>query len=262
MEVEGKKGDVWQISAGPASRSYADLFLKSGVALLGPGDPGPWKPDKSDDHYEGGYVRRFASEVIVGDTFLLRKGISGIRAIGLVAGDYTYLNQFDDVNGWDLQHCRRVRWFDLPQEHNFATPVFGANPPRLSRVSNVEVLDFVRRFLNSPPTHWQTSPLPPMPKEELLLEEIPVYLRNLVAQVTDVAQLYLNETDFGNYPSEDEMIVHFVVPFFYSLGWPPELVAIKWRYVDVAVFKNLPRTPENCCSLLRPNGLVRELKAH
>ena len=37
-----------------------------------------------------------------------------IAAVGLVAGDYLYVNAFDDVNGWDLQHARRVRWCRLP----------------------------------------------------------------------------------------------------------------------------------------------------
>ncbi len=29
---------VWQISGGPASRAYAEVFLRHGVALIGPGD--------------------------------------------------------------------------------------------------------------------------------------------------------------------------------------------------------------------------------
>ncbi|OGK88956.1 MAG: hypothetical protein A2X50_05095 [Candidatus Rokubacteria bacterium GWF2_70_14] len=32
---------VWQISGGPTSRSYAEVFLKHGVALIGPGDAEP-----------------------------------------------------------------------------------------------------------------------------------------------------------------------------------------------------------------------------
>lgn len=51
---------------------------------------------------------------------------------------------------------------------------------------------------------------------------------------------------FGELPSEDELIVHFVVPLLRAFGWPPERIAVKWRYVDVAVFRSLPRTPENC----------------
>jgi hypothetical protein len=37
---------VWQISGGPASRSYASVFLRPGVGLIGPGDPGPWTPER------------------------------------------------------------------------------------------------------------------------------------------------------------------------------------------------------------------------
>ena len=65
-------------------------------------------------------MRRFASEVKAGDVFLLRTGIATIAAVGLVASDYLYVNAFDDVNGWDLQHARRVRWCRLPAEHAFA----------------------------------------------------------------------------------------------------------------------------------------------
>jgi hypothetical protein len=42
------------------------------------------------------------------------------------------------------------------------------------------------------------------------------------------------------------LIVHFVVPFLRCLGWPPERIAVKWHHIDVAVFRTLPRTPENC----------------
>jgi len=33
---------VWQLSGGPGRRSYADLLLAYHVALVGPGDAGPW----------------------------------------------------------------------------------------------------------------------------------------------------------------------------------------------------------------------------
>ena len=127
---------VWQISAGPASRAYAEVFLRHGVALVGPGDAGPWNPERDDDEFEGGFVRRFASEVKTGDVFLLRKGIATIAAVGLVAGDYLYANAFDDVNGWDLQHVRRVHWCRLPVEQVFGGAVFGAKPMARARGSS------------------------------------------------------------------------------------------------------------------------------
>src|SRR5689334_12684642 len=124
---------VWQVSGGPANRAYAEIFLRYGVALIGPGDAGAWRLDRGDEAFEGPFVRRFATELRDGDILLLRVGMSQIVAIGLVAGDYGYLNQFDDVNGWDLQHARRVRWFPLPSPYRFDQAVFGASPPRFSR---------------------------------------------------------------------------------------------------------------------------------
>ena len=48
---------VWQISGGPVSRAYADVFLRHGVASIGPGDAGPWSPERVDDTFEDGVVR-------------------------------------------------------------------------------------------------------------------------------------------------------------------------------------------------------------
>jgi hypothetical protein len=246
MDTYAPSAGVWQISGGPVSRSYADLFLKHGVALIGPGDAGPWTPERDDDEFEGGFVRRFASEIVAGDVCLLRTGGAKIAAVGVVASDYLYLSAFDDVNGWDLQHARRIRWCRLPEEHAFGSAVFGANPPRCSKVWNVEVLDLTARFLNSPPTHWQTATLPELRAEEPPLEEVPNVLQSIAAQTADLVPLLQDRQTFGEPPSEDELIAHFVVPFLRALGWPPERIAVKWRRIDVAVFRSLPRTPENC----------------
>jgi hypothetical protein len=184
--------------------------------------------------------------VASGDVLLLRTGLATVAAVGLVAGDYLYWNAFDDVNGWDLQHARRVRWCRLPAQHVFAGLAFGANPPRCSQVWTQEVIDFAERFLNSPPTYWQTAPLPELPAEESPLSDVPDALKGIVAEAADLVPLFWNRQAFGETPSEDELIAHFIVPFLRALGWPPERIAVKWRYIDVAVFRALPRTAENC----------------
>lgn len=237
---------IWQLAAGQSTRPYADVFLNHGVGLIGPGDAGPWKAERDDDEFEGGFVRRFASEMEVGDVVLLRTGIATIAAVGVVASEYQYLNQFDDVNGWDLQHARRVRWCKLPQDYTFKTMVFGANPTRCSRTWNEEAKDYADRFLKSPPTHWQEAPLPALPAEEPAMRQVPQNLEGIVAQAQDLAGLFWDRQNFGDHPTEDELVAHFVVPFLRALGWPPERIAVKWRYIDVAVFAALPRTPENC----------------
>jgi len=58
---------IWQLGGGPASRPYADVFLKHGVGLIGPRDAGAWKPERDDVEFEGGFVRRFVSEMQVDD---------------------------------------------------------------------------------------------------------------------------------------------------------------------------------------------------
>jgi hypothetical protein len=237
---------VWQVSAGPASRSYATALLRHGVALIGPGDAGPWTPERDDNDFEGGFVRRFASEVTNGDVILLRTGLATVAAVGLVAGDYLYLNAFDDVNGWDLQHARRVRWSPLAEPHTFEGAPFGANPRRCAQVWSQDVIDFAARFVNSPPEYWQTALLPELPAEDHVLAEIPDGLRSIVAQAADLMPLYWNSQDFGELPSEDALLAHFVVPLLHAFGCPPERIAIKWRHVDVALFRALPRTPRNC----------------
>jgi hypothetical protein len=246
MTANDATRSVWQVSGGPASRAYADVLLRHGVALIGPGDAGPSTAERDDGEFEGSFVRRFASEVAAGDVFLLRTGIATIAAVGLVAGDYLYLNALDDVNGWDLQHARRVRWYRLPTEHAFTSAVFGANPPRCSRVWREEVVDFAERFVRSPPTHWQVAALPELPAEDPPLAQVPSVLQGIVDQAADLVPLLQDDQAFGEQPSEDELIAHFVVPFLRALGWPPEQIAVQWRRIDVAVFRALPRTAENC----------------
>ncbi len=246
---------VWQVSAGPTDRSYADQFLNHGVALIGPGHTGPWSSERSDREFEDVVVRRFATELVVGDVVLLRTGRSTICAVGLVASDYQYLPHFDDVNGWDLQHARRMRWIELPEPYDFGGRVFGASPPRLSRVQSENVVEYVNRFVESPPTDWQTRSLPSLPPEELPLEAPPHELEELVAQVNDLVELYWNPDSFGERPMEDELVALYVVPFLRRLGWPVERIAVKWRHIDVSVFSKLPRVPEHCHYLIEAKRL-------
>ncbi|OGA43320.1 MAG: hypothetical protein A3G24_09285 [Betaproteobacteria bacterium RIFCSPLOWO2_12_FULL_62_13] len=246
---------VWQVSAGPTKRRYSDVLLRHGVALIGPGNSGPWRQDRRDNEFDGSAIRRFVTEVGMGDPVVMRVGTSGIAAVGFFAGEYEHLPQFDDVYGWDLQHARRVRWCRLPEDYEFADAVFGGMPARFSAVGGAEVLDYVERFLKSPTTGWQTVPLPALPVLEPALSEPPKAVADLVALAHDVHELYWNDAHFGERPREDELIVHFVVPLLRQLGWPPERIAVKWRNADVTVFRALPRTPEHVHQLFEAKRL-------
>jgi hypothetical protein len=44
---------TWQVAGGPKSRTYADVFLRCCVALIGPGDAGEWNSARQDNEFEG-----------------------------------------------------------------------------------------------------------------------------------------------------------------------------------------------------------------
>jgi hypothetical protein len=60
----------------------------------------------------------------------------------------------------------------VPSTQHRATILRG-NPPRCSRVWNEKVVEFAERFLKSPPTGWQTAPLPELPAEAPPLGQVP-----------------------------------------------------------------------------------------
>lgn len=235
---------VWQIAAATGGRSYAATFLKHGVALTGPGETGPWGEGRVEEREAGRLLRMFAEAVHDGDVFLLKTGLSRIRAVGIVAAGYEFLEPFDDVNGWDLRHARRVRWCELPGEYDFGGALLGSVP--FCRARNRGVLEYVRTFLNSPPTHWQTAPLPALPAVEPEMEEAPAPIQGIVALVRDLFPVYQDRDRFGERPTERELVAHLVVPFLRALGWPPEQIAVEWGSIDVALFRALPRAAGTC----------------
>jgi len=226
MKPATSKGrNIWQIGAKTARRDYADVLLKYGVVLIGPGDVGAWHTERDDTEFGGHQVRLFAEEMNPGDAILLRGGHSQVLAIGLITSEYVYLDCFDDVKGLDLQHARRVRWFKLPEIHAFDRSVFAG--PRFGRVSDSAVSEYVLKMLNSPPDRWQTAPLPDLPKEEKYLVTIPDYLQDIVARVQDLAQIMDDGEHFGPPAAEAELVSHCIIPFIEALGWRPELIAVE-----------------------------------
>lgn len=246
---------VWQIAPPEAMvNSIAEFFIHHGVALLWPGDSGRWSPDCYKDNFAlNDWITWFAKNMADRDVILLRTGPARIRAVGLVTGEYSYEDRFDDVHGFDLQHCRRVRWCRLPQDYEFGESVFTKG--RFSCVRKTSVREYVSKFLASPPIYWQEASLPELPSEEPALIKIPPALEGIIAYAQDLAGLFWDRNKFGDHPTEDELVAHFVVPFLRALGWPTERIALKWRYIDVAVFSALPRTQQNCRFIIEAKRL-------
>ena len=118
----------WQIGAGDNDRNHADICLRWGVILNGPGEYGPW-PECEEKLRKDGYsarkvsdIRKFCdsdASVRDGDVVVLRVGTSSVYGVGIVRGGYEWFDDFGDVDGWDIQHVRRVQWVwkysDSPQ---------------------------------------------------------------------------------------------------------------------------------------------------
>jgi hypothetical protein len=224
--------NVWQIAAGDRNRTYSDCFLKWGVGLIG-GDS------------EKTHVKSFKNNVDEGDIFLLRDGACGISAVGLVVSDYKRLEQlFRDVNGWSLPDARRVKWLEFPRLLKLRSFRFGKSPSRFSRVKDVTLIRSAKKRIESKLRTLASKPLPKLPTRQLRLTPVPKRLRKTVEIAKHLSPLFWEDIDYR--PTEDELIAHLVVPFLRALGWRPELIAVKWRNIDVAVFNKLPRIPENC----------------
>ncbi len=71
-------------------------------------------------------LRRFCEGMNIGDVIVLRRGTNSLLAVGEIVGEYEWREEFGDVEGWDLQHCRRVRWLWIPngEPMSFDTDVF------------------------------------------------------------------------------------------------------------------------------------------
>jgi hypothetical protein len=71
-------------------------------------------------------------------------------------------------------------------------------------------------------------------------------LQGVVAQAAGLLPLLQDRQAFGDPPSEDELIAHFVVPFVRALNRVPERIAVQWRHIDVAAFHIIGRyTPRS-----------------
>src|SRR6266850_2252320 len=111
MDLAGKT--LWQIGAGDTDRSYGKCCKQFDVMIAGPGDLGRY--ENANYAHLGDIrnsLRRFCTEARSGDPVLLRLGTGDVLAVGEIADDTPeWLDAFADIDGWDLQHVRRVRWF-------------------------------------------------------------------------------------------------------------------------------------------------------
>ena len=278
MEIENRV--VWQQAAGDTDRDYSEICVRWGVILNGPGGKGPWpdceKPLREDKWSAKKMtdLRRFAEEMKAGDIVVLRLGTAKVLAVGEIVGDYSHHEQFGDVDGWTLQHVRRVRWLwsDLktPKEFEKYALKQGDTTQRLNEGGVFEWLKTLR--IESEKFAATLPELPPLATTEKLgIEEISDFLFDKgvasasissllieIGELIRIAKWYQRPTPSSaqeqsadpdgagiqrpdTLPSEHETVTYLVVPLLRALGWTPQKMAVEWKHVDVALFSQLPR---------------------
>lgn len=215
-------------------------------------------------------IRRFAEEMADGDLVALRLGTAQVVAVGRVVGDYQYHPEFGDVDGWDLEHVRRVRWIwsDLKNPKGFPaySMKFGDTTQRLR---DGEVHEWVRS-LDVDLGHGDTG-LPELPEvladNDASIESISNFLfhdgvastsvNRLASEMGELIRIANWYKASPNKPSEHETVAYLIAPLLRALGWTPQKMAIEWNYVDVALFDRLPRVDENLCVVVEAKKMDR-----
>ena len=256
-----KQRKFWQQACGDTDRNYASICLKWGVILNGPGDFGAW-PECELLLLEEGVssrkvtdLRRFAEDMTDGDVVVLRLGTKDVLAVGVIVGEYEWLEIFGDVDGWDIQHVRRVKWLwsDLARPHQFKTYDLKQGDTTQKLTSKV-VIDWIDNLALDFDSGTEVPVLPSGEGNLVSFEVVSDFLfdsgissnaietlSNEMDELVRIARWYQKYDD----PSEFETVAYLAIPLLRALGWTPQKMAIEWRKVDIALFNSLPRRDES-----------------
>ena len=261
MDIAGRR--IWQHSAGDEGHEHVDLCLKYDVVVIGPGHA-PW--EEAHRAWQRPPVVRFCGgrpdemQDDDNDIVVLKLGVSKVYGVG-VLGELTWCDEFNDVDGWNLGHARRVRWIWNYVDHNGGAPKSFYPKRPLSRSTT--------RLYSPIVTNWLASPEVPDPEGEYDLADLPTSSENVTGE--DIAKYlfdmgiasdsirdlldpngefvriaaWYSGWPWGTTPSEHETVSHLVVPLLRVLGWTPQRMALEWNNIDLALFSRLQRTGGN-----------------
>lgn len=262
--MDGLNRTVWQQACGDTDRNYADVCLNWGVILNGPGNPGPW-PDCAQVLREDGWsarkitgLRRFTEEMKDGDLVVLRLGTGKVLGVGELVGEYQWHDAFGDIDGWDLQHVRRVNWFWKYGKEPKTFPTYELKlGDTTQKLNSNNVLEWIQTLENAEKTiksNLRELPLSGSSVDTALTDvsehlfdhgvashSITTLLKE-IGELIRIAKWYQRAKSM---PSESETIAYLVVPLFRALGWSPQHMAVEWNRVDVALFNELPRDSQS-----------------
>jgi len=189
------------------------------------------------------------------DLVVLRNGTTEALGVGQIVGDYEHNEEFGDIDGWTLQHVRRVRWLWKGQKQfdSYAFK-FGDTTQKLNNgvvsewLSQLVIPDKIfSALLPELPVSTETNDIPVEAISEFLFDRgvassSITHLLQEIGELTRIAKWYQRSIGREGLPSEHETVAYLVVPLLRALGWTPQRMAVEWNRVDVALFERLPRS--------------------
>lgn len=244
----------WQVAAGSGGRDYSEEFLRFGMAFVGT------DVDKMEEAKEG-------------DIFVLKSGISWIRAVGRVVkrdgkichGDREWLHDFD---GWKLPAYRYVEWFKAD------VPVTGLTRGTMREIHNQAPKDVANKIIDGPiePEKHEPEPEPTEKVDDdtlisfLIKEGLRVSqadeLTNTIARIRRLADYYFDCVPWEQV-REHETRTFLVIPLLLALGWAEQQLKIELpcggrSKVDIAGFrrpyKGTRDDNKNCTLIIETKG--------
>jgi len=259
MDISNKK--IWQVAAGDKNRNYAVLCLNWDVILNGPGYAGRW-PDCAGTLRSDGWsarkitdIRRFAEKIEDGDLVVLRMGTTDVYGVGTVIGNYLWHEEFGDIDGWVLEHVRRVKWLwkydKAPQKFDTYTLKLGDtvqvmdSQPVLNWIADLpidqNILQRPLKELQEPSKNSNWDKVSEYLFDQGVASGAIEKLTEEIDELVGIAKWYQRTGS----PSESETVAYLVIPLLRALGWNPQKMAIEWNHIDIALFDTLPRCDEN-----------------
>ncbi len=198
-----------------------------------------------------------------GDLVILKRPYGNeweIVAVGKVRSDYFHTEVFEDVEGWDLQHCRKVKW-KRPAD---STIISGLRRGTLFRVKKQIPREKAQKI-------WKNGVAVPSERipelaedleDEQLIDLLMVsglsgndadIITRTIWRIRRLAKWYASH---GKDVGEHKIRTFLIVPLLIALGFPEQRIKIEWNNIDISIFESpFPSKQENPVIILETKRL-------
>lgn len=247
---EINSANTWQIGTGDDTRSYLDIFFSFGVALVGPGYPGKEGDLLTEKFYsEHPQIRNWGAtmrQIKRNQWLIARKGKGFIMGLGKVIEEYDYSNIFNDIEGWDLQHYVKVKWYKPKTDNDrielgsyclSQSTIQGCFSDEAYRaIYNTDFEEVISQF-----------DVEQLSDKELSISDIVDTLVQAGVRIQDADNVGLTLQRIirlTNYyisyhydVSEAEIITFLIAPTLIALGWSEQKIKFQINNIDIAVYE-------------------------